>query len=369
MEFLLKLYKTNPYVRCINLEHRYCPSIFSKISDFNGILPLLAKFDNLEDLELENAQFEFLPPDLSCLKNLTSLNVLGHEFQNLGELVNSLRTLPLLKKLWMTFKDKVDLDFIIETLPKLEYINDTKLADDEKPIKEDEVLAEKSRAKFVRKLDSHDLKDFDEILQLMKGTVNMTNINVDDEYRKRVSVVTEVLSNSLKNEGNSPIAKSAMMFKARYGLVDLFSALMCEVQPIEHRKIWAKIKTVQDDVVENLLRIILTMKPETEDELVMWKTRCKKAEQEMAEAVEMYQQLQGETNISIKEKESNMGTLNSERQQLLNKIAELENTNKRYLATIVKYTKGSAQGSMVGGDLSMSFLPEAKSFLNISVKP
>lgn len=320
----------------------------------------------MDDLELENSEFAALPKDLSCLKALTSLNILGHSFDNLKQPISSLKTLPKLKKLWITVRDKEDEEFIVESLPALELLNDKPLI--VKTIVKEEVVEEKGRKSPRRTLDEQDLRDFDEILRLMKSAVKLPDVNLEDEYRKRVSVVSTVLSDSLSSSENSPVSKSAMMFKARYGLADLFATLMQQTQSAEQQRIWDKIRAVQDAVVENLLRIIVTMRPETEKELEMWKARCKDAEKEMTEAVNMYQQLQSESGDTLKAKEGSVEALVKEKQELLDRIAVLESTNKKQLAAIVKYSKGSSlQAAMPKNDPNLSTTQDVKLLTTFTV--
>jgi hypothetical protein len=330
------------------------------------VVSQLAKFSCLEDLELENAEFTSLPKDLSSLKALTSVNILGHHFVNLEQAVIALKTLPKLKKLWITVKAQEDEEFLVKSLPDLELLNDKCLV--VKEVKKDELIIEKAEKSPRRTLDEQDLRDFDEILRLMKNAVKLNDVNIEDEYRKRISVVTTVLSDSLNSNENSPVSKSAMIFKARYGLADLFATLMQQTLPMEQQRIWSKIKSVQDSVIENLLRIIMTMRPETEKELEMWKARCKEAEKEMTEAVNMYQLLQNESVDVLKNKEDNVEVLTKEKQELLEKITILENTNKKQLAVIVKYSKGTPlQSSVMGNELNLTSTKDLKMATSFTV--
>ena len=330
------------------------------------MLSQLAKFTCLDDLELEDAEFTLLPKNLSSLKALTSLNIQGHHFASLEQTVKSLKTLPKLKKLWITVKGKKDEEFLVESLPGLELLNDKSLV--VKEVKDDEPIIEQTKNSPRRTLDEQDLRDFDEILRLMKNTIKLSDVNIEDEYRKRISVVTTVLSDSLNSNENSPVSKSAMIFKARYGLADLFATLMQQVLPMDQQSIWSKIKAIQDNAIENLLRIIMTMRPETEKELEMWKARCKEAEKEMTEAMNMYQLLQSETEDALKNKEDNVEMLVKERQELLDKITVLENTNKKQLAAIVKYSKGTPiHSSVMGIELDLSPTKDIKVATSITV--
>ncbi len=126
MEYLKKLYQTNPCLRCINLDNRYLPFqiLHSDIQDLAPFLPLLSKFEYLEELELAENALIALPANLSLLKGLASLTLTGNSFADIKTLAESLKTLPALKRLNLLPCEKEDRAILAGSLPQLEQINE-----------------------------------------------------------------------------------------------------------------------------------------------------------------------------------------------------------------------------------------------------
>ena len=314
----------------------------------------MSKFDHLEDLELSDNGFISLPSDISCLKSLTSLNVSGSAFKDLGQVVAALKTIPGLKKLYISLKEKPDFDFISSALPNLELLND-KPVHESKNSPKDSAVRSPSKDQSKKSLNEDDLKEFEKILIAIKEQVKIKDTNVDGEYKTRMITVSTLLNESLKDPETLPIMKKAMNLKAKYAVLDLFFGLMQRAQSRDHANIWSLIKKGQDEALEGLMKLITDMRPEIENEVSVWKEKCKTAQKGMAEVLEMSQKLQDETQRAVKDKNDALEKFVKEQQELNTKIAELEIENKKYLATIVRQSRGtqkSGQSPLMSAELS-----------------
>ena len=71
------------------------------MEDISTLVPLLAKFQSLEEINLSNNLFTQLPKDLSSWAKVTNVNLSNVNFDDFEQCVNTLSTLPNLKSLYI----------------------------------------------------------------------------------------------------------------------------------------------------------------------------------------------------------------------------------------------------------------------------
>lgn len=71
------------------------------IESLTSLVPLLAKFANLEEVNLSNNTFTQMPKDLSTWKKVTNVNLSNVNFDDFEDCVTALATLPGLKSLYI----------------------------------------------------------------------------------------------------------------------------------------------------------------------------------------------------------------------------------------------------------------------------
>lgn len=338
----------------------FVTNLCRQINDLTQFLPILAKFEHLEDLELSDNLLKSLPQDLSSLKSLCTLNISGNPILDLSQLANSLHTLPKLINLHISLSSNDEYDFLFSALPELQTINSksqTNLSSQQDNLSKnvnntnsgDQALTEKSQKPskepvIIAKnpIDEEELRQFDKIFNLILSVKDKEDKEkYESEYKSRINSISSVLAENLHDQTLIPGIKQSLNIKAKYAVMDLFYEFMLNGQPREHAMIWNLIKKGLDDSLDGLSRIILGMKPEIDNELSIWRDKCKKIQKEMSEILEMSHKLQEDAKNAIQDKENFLTNFNQEKNELISKINILEAENKKYLSTIVRQSKNS----------------------------
>ena len=322
------------------------------------LLPVLAKFQYLEDLELAENELTTMPADLSYLKTINSLNLSENRFSNLKQVVNSLKALSALRKLSITTKSVDDFNFVTSSLPSLLYLNDQRKSCAHKNIEltrdlkkppygnESSPLVERaSKAAPKNQIRECDLNDLQSIINSIKKKAEEADkkgiSSIISEYEARFAIVSAELNETHCDDTLLPCIKNAMSLKAKYALLDFCCGKMLSMPASAgDQLLWTKIKAGQDQVVEGLLSILIGLQPELEKDVTGWKAKCTKLQGEMSEVLEVSQKLQEDVNKLRNENGELQERFGKERVELREKVAELEADNKKYLGTIVKQSKG-----------------------------
>lgn len=66
----------------------------SDIEDLKPLIPILAQFKHLSELNLSKNKFNRLPPDLSSWTEVANMNLADIDFDDFEQAIHSLATLP-----------------------------------------------------------------------------------------------------------------------------------------------------------------------------------------------------------------------------------------------------------------------------------
>lgn len=86
MEVLENIYKENPSSKSVNLE-------FLEIEDLESLVPILAKFENLNELLLYGNSLQSLPNDMSLLNSVRYLDISNNSFSDVENALDGLKSL------------------------------------------------------------------------------------------------------------------------------------------------------------------------------------------------------------------------------------------------------------------------------------
>lgn len=90
----------------------------------DDLMPYIAQFENLKELNLEDNNIARLPDDLSeMFRNITIINLNGNEFEDYEQAIRSLATIPNLKSLFINLHMEEQVDMVMRMLEDLEELN------------------------------------------------------------------------------------------------------------------------------------------------------------------------------------------------------------------------------------------------------
>lgn len=162
------------------------------------MMPLLAKFENLESLSLHGNRLKNLPKDMSVLENLQELDISNNLFMDLGELTTSLKSLPRLNHLIINFKNQQEENFIKNELPKLERINKKAVSS----YKSDFTYSNRKK-KAANDLSEQDLENvailYDEIRGIYRDSKYMVDKELADDFDRNIDNIMMELTDKNKN--------------------------------------------------------------------------------------------------------------------------------------------------------------------------
>jgi len=339
MEYLNNLYSLNANIRSIDLEGR-------ELNDLNPLLPALARFSKLEELDLSDNQLTSLPPQLSSLKNLKILNLIKNQLQNLAEASNSLKTLPNLNKLSINLEDRESVVLILESLPKLKILND-------QPINlEGNSHEEKDNDNPPTNSDDRtNFKQEQEILNMVKKCTffkSKRKSKMNAELDKKFEEVSNAYLN--REIDDDEIKNEVKRLKTKYMLIDLCTKHLIETQTsAELKNIWGYTVDRNRAIVESLCDVALGDKGESKS-----KKEINRLKTELQEMAELNKKFNEEAKEHVKDKDDMMKNFIEEKEKLSSKhnqekkklIQELSKPRKESIRnTISKESSPSNQKS------------------------
>lgn len=190
-----------------------------------------------------------------------------------------------------------------------------------------------------------DLNEIRIILQAISGQEEY-EIKNDVEFENRLSNVMSELNKLSPEHQNIQGIRKAMHLKAKYALLDLCYTKALETEVDEKRKnIWEMIRVGHDQSFEELLSIVIGIKPEHGNEVAKMKTQITTMKREMGDILEVSQKMQDEIRRLMQEKAELQRRCDGEKADLIAKIEDLDSDNKKCFDTIQKYTKASQKES------------------------
>ena len=103
-----------------------------------SLLPLLARFPKLRELNLSENKIRTLPADLTALSRLQSINLNGNLLSDVFAVVDALATIPGLKHLSINLNSEEQVDHIMKQLTELELLNGLSVDRDDEGEEEEE---------------------------------------------------------------------------------------------------------------------------------------------------------------------------------------------------------------------------------------
>lgn len=196
-----------------------------------------------------------------------------------------------------------------------------------------------------------DLDEINSIMSLIYGQSNYDSKN-DIEFETRLGNVTAELKTVLPGQHNVQAVKKGLQLKAKYAMLDLCYTKALEVEDNEKNKsIWNLIKIGHDQAFEELLSIVIGLKPEHNFEIGKMKTQIETTKKEMREILEASERLREEIKRLTQEKAELLKKAGEEKAELIEKVKELSSDNRKCFDTIQKYQKASASPAKISEDL------------------
>ena len=257
MEYINNLFLSNPATYSIDISNK-------AISSIDSLLPKLACFEQLAELDLSNNCLTSFPPDLSPLKNLQCITITGNVFANYNDLLSSLMTLPKLTQLNINVEDKKNVKIILKSLPNLQLLNGQVVKKYDEKKKEEIELDMEYDEDFKKEFDIYNLIT-------AYGDFNEQNLN-------ELSIIITEYSNQITKPG---LLKSELIFiklKTRHNLLQLCSKAMVELEgDNDISKVWNKISEENSELFDALNGLLKNSKSDTIDS---YKERLEELEME-----------------------------------------------------------------------------------------
>ncbi|CAD8115598.1 unnamed protein product [Paramecium primaurelia] len=321
MEALQQILKTQgTNVTTIDLE-------FKSIENLEELLPQLANFSNLKELNLHGNRLVYLPDDLSLLDTVEVLDISNNIFSDLGQVVDALSTMPNLIHLEITIQSKEEEQFILECLSNLQILNSQKVngkleGADETQEQQSEQQSERSISAVQDiTLQQYDLEQmailYDSIREYKKEDQE------DKQFDQQIRTIMLDLQSKLK-QNNPDHLTNLYILTAKFNLYEI-----CFKSIIKHFKvndkhldvIITKIHDMHLQIFNDMSNVILNIKPQS-----------KNTSQIIENNKQINQSQQGDKTVENR--------LRQELSELQQQNTELEKENKRYLDLLIKHSKG-----------------------------
>eukprot|EP00826_Nyctotherus_ovalis_P052635 TRINITY_DN6712_c0_g1_i6.p1 TRINITY_DN6712_c0_g1~~TRINITY_DN6712_c0_g1_i6.p1 ORF type:complete len:726 (+),score=212.97 TRINITY_DN6712_c0_g1_i6:142-2319(+) len=309
MEYLNNLYSLNPNIKFVDLESR-------EITDLTPLLPALARFNSLEELDLSSNFLTSLPSQLSSLKHLKTLNLTKNQLHSLAAATSSLKTLPKLRKLSINLEDRESVVLVLESLPKLKVLNDQSInlegnsADDKDNADSD--------------IDASSLADFkqeQEVLHAVKTATFFKSKLKGKMIEELSKSFTEVVNGYLNREvepNEDEIKAGIEKLKTKYTLLDHCTRYLLETQSNqEFKNLWENILNRNGMLIASLCELAIRGKEEN-----IYKRELNKLKGEVGTLGEKNEKLAEEVKEHIKDKNEMMRNFIEEKKHLDNKHAK-----------------------------------------------
>ncbi|CAD8178548.1 unnamed protein product [Paramecium octaurelia] len=321
MEALQQILKTQgTNVTIIDLE-------FKSIESLEELLPQLANFSNLKELNLHGNRLSYLPDDLSLLDTVEVLDISNNIFSDLGQVVDALSTMPNLIHLEITLSSKEEEQYILECLTNLQILNSQKVNGDQEG--GDETLEQQSEQQSERSmsavqditLQQYDLEQmailYDSIREYKKEDQE------DKQFDQQIRAIMLDLQSKLK-QNNPDHLTNLNILTAKFNLYEICFKSIIKYFKANDKKLDAIITKIHDmhlQIFNDMSNVISNVKPQS-----------KNTSQIIENKKQVNQQQQGDKTVENR--------LRLELSELQQQNAELEKENKRYIDLLIKHSKG-----------------------------
>ncbi|CAD8202164.1 unnamed protein product [Paramecium pentaurelia] len=323
MDVLQKILKTQgTNVTAIDLE-------FKQIQNLEELMPQLANFSNLKELNLNGNRLTNLPDDLELLDTVEVLCLTNNIFTDLGQVVEALQTMPNLIQLEISLSSKEEEQFIIESLPNLQILNSQKINQDQEPV--DETSEQQSQQQSERSMSAQQeitLQQYDlEQMAILYDNIREYKKDEQDDKLFDQQIRTIMLDLQSKVKQNNPDHLTNLyILTAKYNLYEIcFKSILKYFKSNEKKLdlIFSKIHDMHLSIFNDMSNVIQNVKPSS-----------KNTSQLQINQKQLDQSQQQQVDKSV---ENRLRQELKELQQINN---ELESENKRYLDLLIKHSKG-----------------------------
>ncbi|CAD8185467.1 unnamed protein product [Paramecium pentaurelia] len=318
LQHILKTQGTN--VTIIDLE-------FKSIENLEELLPQLANFSNLKELNLHGNRLAYLPDDLSLLDTVEVLDISNNIFSDLGQVVDALSTMPNLIHLEITLQSKEEEQYILECLTNLQILNSQKVNGDQDG--GDETLEQQSEQQSERSisavqditLQQYDLEQmailYDSIREYKKEDQE------DKQFDQQIRTIMLDLQSKLK-QNNPDHLTNLYILTAKFNLYEICFKSIIKYFKVNDKKLDVIITKIHDmhlQIFNDMSNVIQNFKPQSKNQSLINDNKK-----------QVNQSQQGDKTIENR--------LRLELSELQQQNAELEKENKRYLDLLIKHSKG-----------------------------
>lgn len=326
-------------------------------------------------MSLSNNKLTTLPLDLSNLKFLKAISLKNNPFANLQDIVNSLKTIPLLINLEINLGTNEEAQLVLNTLNSLKLLNGETIESDSEtsdhnieestkeqpkiepqtsnpPALEELKIPQKPEEKIpmgrgIKPPSLEDLTDAAKIFDTIRAIRRSEKPDEDKElgklFENQMTKVVFELKEHLK--GDKPnYMKSAMICKVKYQLLNMaFEQLIKMYGTKKNSDIWMKINIMYGDLFDSFIGILNIvdaenkLRPQISQELLNSELAKIKSEAEI-----QINDFKEKLKKNDDELEKVKNDFKKEKEDLQNQVKSLEEENKKYLQTLIKHSKESA---------------------------
>lgn len=331
MELVRRLLATQPNITALNLE-------FSEIDTIDTLLPLLARFPRLQQLDLSGNRLTTLPASLAALKEIQYLNISNNLFEDCQNLIPALQTLPQLVELAVSVNGERDEQLILSALPKLQVLNDLQVSQGS--------LQEAGKSR----LQQEDLEQVAQLYDEVRGAWKLEDSEKDAELGEDFDQhVKEVMSALYEGVQRSPALENALMVQAKYDLYEICFQKAVDLVQLRDAAVGGillKVKQAHAQMVAALVEVVASSMPSIQEQLQQASSEAEKAQRETAQVLEAAEQLENE-HLALKEDAARMKSVwEAEKAELTTELEELRQENQRCLEALIKHSKATAASAL-----------------------
>ncbi|CAK60189.1 unnamed protein product (macronuclear) [Paramecium tetraurelia] len=300
-----------------------------QIQNLEELMPQLANFSNLKELNLNGNRLSNLPDDLGLLDTVEFLCLTNNIFTDLGQVVEALQTMPNLIQLEISLSSKEEEQFIIESLPNLQILNSQKINQDQEPV--DETSEQQSQQPSERSMSAQQeitLQQYDlEQMAILYDNIREYKKDEQDDKLFDQQIRTIMLDLQSKVKQNNPDHLTNLyILTAKYNLYEIcFKSILKYFKSNEKKLdlIFTKIHDMHLSIFNDMSNVIQSVKSSSKNTSQL---------QINQKQLDLSQQQQPDKSV-----ENRLRQELKELQQINN---ELENENKKYLDLLIKHSKG-----------------------------
>lgn len=334
------LLQQNSNLNVLNLEN-------SDIDTLDQLLPWLIEFTELEELNLSSNKLNSLPSDLSKLRKLKKLDLSKNLFSSTKSYIPGLKTLPSLVDLKLEGPE----DIIISCVPNVLRLNNKDIGDRGKSWEIDLSCIFKYPEEDL-KLKQEELEEialmYDEIRSLWREEDGKIDEKLAEFFDTGIKKIMTGLTET-HSKGFSDHILYCYNLKGKYMFYNI-----CQDKAIEYINktnpklagIMQNIHKAYYSIFEQTASVVFSIDKKYLEILGTFKSQLDESNARTAKLLEAAEKLEKDFEKNLSEKTSLKGWFEQDRQDLMERIKDLSDENKRYLDIIVKNSKSSAESAM-----------------------